>query len=366
MYYYTSTDTMCKVLSGAKLFATNLGYMNDSHEYIHGLRTVKKVLEDKGIPENENFSFSNINEYVYGEKELTYFSISFCKDGDLLSQWTTYARESGVSIEMSFVEGQELAFEIESYDKDGIKIFAQPKEIVYVEGKWERLESKKESVLKLLDSEGKDTNEGRDYFISAGSKASAYIKQADFVQEREFRIVFDVAVMKNVPKIEYRVDKHVIKPYLSVKCMDGWPVTAITVGPGFNQGIVFQSVKYFLNHAKIEACSLITKKQWKDQIKAYFQEGGEKLQDIWKEMEADKDSDFIAEWNGLEDAPGEKIGEVEKKKWSQSIVRAIKSKIRKQAGSAESIQEKYREYVGEYCFTMSGIILRKSEIPYIY
>ena len=98
MYYYTSTDTMCKVLSGAKLFATNLGYMNDSHEYIHGLRTVKKVLEDKGIPENENFSFSNINEYVYGEKELTYFSISFCKDGDLLSQWTTYARESGVSI----------------------------------------------------------------------------------------------------------------------------------------------------------------------------------------------------------------------------------------------------------------------------
>lgn len=368
MYYYTSTDTMSKVLTGANLFATNLGYMNDAHEYIHGLKTVKKVLEDKGIPSSENFLDSNIDEVINNRKELTYFSISFCKDGDLLSQWTTYARESGVSIEMDFGKEEDdtdVDFKIESYSEDKIVISACPKEIIYIASNWENIQDEQDNVWRLLENEGKRGLKESDYFRDAGRRISAYVKQQDFVQEREFRLVFDIAAMGEEPKICYRVDKHVIKPYLSVECVDGWPVTAITVGPGFNQEIVYQSVKYFLNHAKIKSRKLCKKGQWKMQIEAYFKEGRKELQEMWGRM-LDQDSDFIMEWRKLEDSPDEDLYESHKRTWAKRVEKAIKSELRKLVDDVSILQEKYREYVGSYCFTISGIIVRKSEIPYIY
>ena len=40
MYYYTSTDTMCKILQKGDMFATNLNYMNDAQEYVNGLKEI--------------------------------------------------------------------------------------------------------------------------------------------------------------------------------------------------------------------------------------------------------------------------------------------------------------------------------------
>ena len=125
MYYYTSTDTMCKILQNGNMFATNLNYMNDAQEYINGLEEIRKLCLKADFVRNvygEDVSGMSEQMIKAFEKEMTEekqdeyresntrYSISFCKDGDLLSQWTTYARESGVSIEMAFDKDRDVCF----------------------------------------------------------------------------------------------------------------------------------------------------------------------------------------------------------------------------------------------------------------
>lgn len=121
LYYYTSTDTMRYVLTGGNIFATNIRYMNDSQEYINGLKElynlsqnenlVREWIKQEQLDENlwnklQNvFTSQNLEE---NKQEMEYYSISFCKKNDLLSQWAIYAKESGVSIKMNFEEQERV------------------------------------------------------------------------------------------------------------------------------------------------------------------------------------------------------------------------------------------------------------------
>ena len=49
MYYYTSTDTMCKILQKGDMFATNLNYMNDAQEYVNGLKEIRTLCLDEEL-----------------------------------------------------------------------------------------------------------------------------------------------------------------------------------------------------------------------------------------------------------------------------------------------------------------------------
>lgn len=362
MYYYTSTDTMSKILTGGNLFATNLGYMNDAREYVHGLRTVKKTLQENGINVDDIFSEEYIEEYASREKELTYFSISFCENNDLLSQWTTYAKESGVSIEMDFTENEDVEFMVKDDENQEIRIKARPEKIQYVESRWGN-PGEIDEVWKRFDS----SKMSEKYLKEMGEKISAYIKQFDFVQENEYRIAFDNASMGCTPKIDYRSDKHVLKPYISVECVGGWPITSIMVGPGFNQDVVLQSVRFFLNHAKVKSNKLLTQGQWKEQIEVYFMSGGNEFIEIWNELNKDKSLNGFAErWKALGDDPRKEMDEYWKQLWVEKVRLAVKKGIEKRVNGHESSAEKYRKLVGEHFFTTSGIILKKSDISYIY
>ena len=45
LFYYTSTDTMSKILMNGNIYATNIRYMNDSEEYINGLKEIYKLAQ---------------------------------------------------------------------------------------------------------------------------------------------------------------------------------------------------------------------------------------------------------------------------------------------------------------------------------
>lgn len=46
MYYYTSTETMQKILQNGNIWATNLAYMNDEREISNGLDEIRSILLD--------------------------------------------------------------------------------------------------------------------------------------------------------------------------------------------------------------------------------------------------------------------------------------------------------------------------------
>lgn len=375
MYYYTTTETMIKILQNGNLFATNLKYLNDEQEFINGLEAIKDLccnesllcqlfgdVNGKKIKKlcESKMTQDAMLEYMSCK---TKYSISFCADKDLLSQWTTYARESGVSMEMFFDLEQDKEFifykkESKTREKRELSHSARPKSIFYLtQGSNKNDKGTEKDVLRSMFPLGYDSGDPDTKLIEKWKENSAYIKQNDFHHENEYRIVFDYIILnkydktnkQNVsPRIDYRVDKHVIKPYLDVECRDGWPITSIMVGPGFNQKIVYNSVKFFIDHSQIRSSVLCTKGQWKEQIQRYI--------DILEKLIIDKT------W---ENEKEQLLNRWKKEQLEEKIEDAEKNIIYNQ------IEKLMRQYMGkdDYTkpyFSKCGIILECSQIPYIY
>ena len=112
LYYYTTAETMKYILMQGNIFATHISYLNDSEEYINGLRELREFFMD-GMQESKG-NADTLNNSMYKEalREIPQiYSISFSKEADLLSQWYMYARESGVRLGLSFSQ-EKQNFEI--------------------------------------------------------------------------------------------------------------------------------------------------------------------------------------------------------------------------------------------------------------
>lgn len=366
---------MSKILQNGNIWATNLDYMNDSREYLNGISEIRKLVTNSNITSKWFKSKRKLKEYkacpikdIFSEKNgkerqnmSSRYTISFCRKKDLLSQWTTYAKESGVCLEMAFETNKVNKYLLyEKNQKDSMKrkiiVGKELKEIYYFTE--ERIDKHKyqETAKKILsDLFGENAeNLDKESLIEKWGQISIYVKQYDFYQEEEMRLAFDTMEINSVtgeePRIGYRIDKHVMKPYLDVQCKNGWPVTSVMVGPGYNQDVVYKSIKFFLDHGKIMSGALVTNKQWKEQIKNYLC-SNKKIYLLWKKME-----------NG-EIVSGNPIGLLYShwkkfSKRSKGIIFADIVEVMR--------QPKYNKYFENRYLTRSGIVVEKSSIPYIY
>lgn len=375
LYYYTTTDTMSKILQKGNIWATNLDYMNDSREYLNGISEIRKLVTDpqvtyewfkekgKGKEYDECHLAEIFSEQNGKEKQdmSSRYTISFCRQKDLLSQWTTYAKESGVCLEMVFEAdkaNQYLLYEKDQPDSAARKIIVEnkPKEIYYFTK--ERIDEQKyqETAKKiLLDLFGeKAENLDQDSLVEKWGQISIYVKQYDFYQEEEMRLAFDTMEINSLtaeePRIGYRNDKHVMKPYLDVQCQDGWPITSVMVGPGYNQDVVYKSIKFFLDHGKIMSSVLVTAEQWKEQFKNYLC-SDKNIHSLWEKLQKGETvsdnavASLYSHWEAF----------------SMDHMEALFADI------AEVTKQKdYNTHFENRYLSRSGIIVEKSSIPYIY
>lgn len=134
MYYYTSTETMQKILQNGNMWATNLAYMNDAREVVNGLDEIKKLLlnvrtikkwlqrhQELDIKEDDYIKMNLADIFTDDSRQelldsSSKFTLSFCEKKNLLSQWIAYARESGVCIEMAFDLDKDLSFGFYGFD----------------------------------------------------------------------------------------------------------------------------------------------------------------------------------------------------------------------------------------------------------
>lgn len=376
LYYYTSTDTMRYILKQGDIYATNIRYMNDSQEYLNGLEelyklaqeeeaVVKKWIEEKGYNKGlfdkiqNAFSEDNLKE---NRQKMEYYSISFCKKNDLLSQWAIYARESGVSIKMNF-ETEEYRFLTESVEenhKSEWKLF--PKDVYYftrdsMKGKDsdQYIQTAKQLLNELYLKGTKDSAEWKK---ERWRYISTLVKRYDFYQEEESRLVFDPNAPQFPPCIQYRSDKKVLKPYLDVECEGGWPVWEIMVGPGFNQQIVYNSIEHFLQHVDAKV-GIQTAEQYINRMKKYLEPCRHELEPYsdYKELEAQfEDKQWLQEVG-----PG-KTGLEEAKYFLVQKMQALRKKV----CEGDRDETEVKKYFMDRHFTKSGVILTKSDIPYIF
>ncbi len=367
MYYYTSTDTMRYILEKGDIFATNIRYMNDSEEYTNGLTALWKLVDNEEIINywsrdraREDISIDDVRE-VFTDKNLKknqqdmeYYSISFCKSNDLLSQWAIYAKESGVSIKMDFTENS-YSFSAESTEeKKRARWQLVPQKVFYFTYDLMQLcereyqDTAYEILDRLYDSKDpvEEKNENWKYI-------SAFIKRHDFYQEAEQRLVFRPGQPPYPPKIQYRMDKKVLKPYIDVECENGWPISEIMVGPGFNQQVVYDSVVHFLEHMQVKN-GIGSTTEYVNRIQNYFRHYHDKLRkyETYQELERRCSDTDIVEQMSLEDA--------------KCIFAKQVKDICREVCESQKCDMELRTYIETNYFASCGIVVSKSSIPYIF
>lgn len=267
-YYFTTTETMRYILEGGNIFATHVGYLNDSEEYINGLRELRPILK----------TFSDEIDETFFEKESVQlpdiFSISFSKAADLSSQWSMYAKESGVRMTFNFPRNRYISAKIKN--KEDENNFRQDKirlKPVYYYTKIgmdaKTYEKETEKIQKEIGEILKDReiNDVSGNILSILRDEAPYIKNFEFRQEEESRLVFH---SQKKDLIEYRCAKGVLIPYLDIIKEDGWPITEIMIGPGRNKERVFRSICHYLeqNGTTIR----IGRINKESQVKEYFKD----------------------------------------------------------------------------------------------
>lgn len=368
--HYTNTEVLDKILQSATFRATHVLYLNDAEEYYKGKEYLCKELGIKSFPNYESQEF---------------FTISFTEEDDLLSQWITYAKESGVSIELDsdlLRQGEEFEnkpywiFDIESdikekderdKNEDHHLLFDTADVICKVKylknDKDNRIIDKKlvEDVKKVRRSDNELSLHGMPLYAT-------YIKNNSFAAEKEIRasfmyheravnLPFDHSEAEDYLKIHpkvffYRTDKGILRPYLNVKiCQRNFndediikpllPLKSITVGPSGNQQAVFDSVVHRLKYGE---CKLYNYSDNNNSLQ-------KRKNDFYKEVEKwwptkigrEKFSDKI--FAMIIDYFFEKPIDFSKNQMEKNIVEKIKK---------------------DFYFSPKGIIVRKSKIPYIF
>ncbi|WP_157071248.1 DUF2971 domain-containing protein, partial [Alicyclobacillus acidiphilus] len=111
LYHYTNLDGFKGIIEGKSFWASDIRFLNDSTEFIHGrdlcLECVESLCRDN--PGSDGLTFLEglrdlltASPLLWGDIDDSpyyIFVVSFCEDGDLLSQWRGYSRgQQGVSL----------------------------------------------------------------------------------------------------------------------------------------------------------------------------------------------------------------------------------------------------------------------------
>jgi len=94
LYHYTNSQGLIGILKDKDIWASNVCFLNDSKELIHGRNKIADVLTGalKGRSKGPVFKFLNdcLERLKAGEMEEDVYAACFCTEGDVLSQWRAY------------------------------------------------------------------------------------------------------------------------------------------------------------------------------------------------------------------------------------------------------------------------------------
>ena len=100
LYHYTTAPGLLSMINSGHMWASESRYMNDPREFLQGadviLGVINRIAKQKNAPpallEVRQKVQRHIDEMLVN---VRIFSVSFCRNGDLLSQWRGYGAAGG-------------------------------------------------------------------------------------------------------------------------------------------------------------------------------------------------------------------------------------------------------------------------------
>lgn len=246
-YHYTTPEAVLGIFKdyidngcdgnivSCSLRASHLRFLNDAQEYNDGIQWIQDRLGKK----------------IDGSYDQV-FSISFCGEGDLLSQWKWYGKHSGIAIEFDADKINYKYWSCKDSALPDTDIQTKPLLIKYTD------DEKLKYYTDILDynSENK-LNRNSDNIIS--NLLVPFCKDKGFAEEKESRLVFYTfdSIEHGLDfKVKYFVSNGIIKPTLTVEFLSSNGIDNIVksfiVGPGQNQNLVFNALVHIFDRSNFD------------------------------------------------------------------------------------------------------------------
>ena len=408
LYHYTSTEVLDKILTNAAFWASNIFYLNDSSEFKAGLEEIRKQFRKKGA------TYDIIKQYLdeiekYDSKNWAgIFTISFSTSSDDLNQWTTYAKESGICIELDcnivkkydwrnpklLIKQKSLNNEYleasENYNGFGNMEYGEDEDYKladeifdsFVEH-WNGLERQNKYVTIEEKNElwKQKSHEAKQYLALRAS----YLKVKGFSKEQEVRISFfpiyrgeAVSGKEEKAKIKYtRLKSGILRPYLEIYFFQGMdkqpkcPIKSIRVGPSGRQQNVYDSIVHRIRYGEINVWKYSLREKF-NRLKQYIEGCIEtyELNPIKEKVVVNRIYYFLAhDWCAecTEVKFKQQKATEETKAYIELSGETIKHYFYDDEENAYKRAEEYVEkYKREAFLSSHGILINKSTIPYIY
>ncbi len=255
IFHYTDLNGLKGIIEGNSLWATNINFMNDKNEYVHGFKCFRNTIEYlndtmNGVP-IKHILKQAIEHHVHVHKNPENFkskhvySISFCREYDQLSQWRGYGNSQGVCLEF---DEEKL---VKGIDADGLNFLYN--DVVYTsETSTVEVNDKIQKLFENMTTSSPGLYDSFMTFIRVNSLIESnipFFKNMGFSEEKEFRFVFSPSI--KFPDIKFRVGLYGLIPYLEMKMIgsEKLPIKKIIIGPSKDRELLKTGIYMFLeNH----------------------------------------------------------------------------------------------------------------------
>ncbi len=227
LFHYTSPDGLIGIISNRSLWASDMLSLNDQSEVTYPQQLIADTAEaSPSIPRQYRDRFKKqLTEYLF--RMDAPYTICFCEEPDLLSQWRGY----GVGGE-GFAVGFSVPW-LSSLGDFGFRL----QRVIY------DVDQQKDLVLMFLNrvenlvSEKLFTEEEemKVWQLAAASLSTWVVmfKHPSFSEEREWRVTSEVERRKKSLTTFFRRSGHRFVPYVIVDNVDDAAITRLVRGPYF-------------------------------------------------------------------------------------------------------------------------------------
>jgi len=241
LFHYTTQAGLLGIITSRAHQATKVQYMNDATEFALFISLAKSILWDRiGDFIDDQELFKSCFEHLNYINMINIHAVSFCRDGDLLSQWRGYAAAGGYAIGFS---PSAALLSIGGGCRIGRCIYEKSDQVSILN----------ELIDEMLSYKSKVRSEDCTVVLSTifGSSLieyGAFFKDASFIEEDEWRLITDVRAYTD-EKIGFRAGKSMLIPYYCLDIYNGsWrdKIDNVVVGPCPHPSIAKASVEGLL------------------------------------------------------------------------------------------------------------------------
>jgi len=247
--HYTTATGLLGVIGHQELWATNIKFLNDEHEFQHALDLIKRIIATPkgGIGRSLRRAFGDYLTQIRltldtldSYKAESVFTLSFSEQTDLLSQWRGYCPDNS---------GYCIVFDAEMLHSKLRKIFDNCHLVRCIYN-----DSKKTKEINRVISENWIRYRGVN---SKKSKAAvihglvreivllaSYFKHCSFEEEQEHRLVF---LLEYGPKsdIKFRAGDSSLVPYIEIPAPRAL-IKRVVIGPNVNKALAKRALDAYL------------------------------------------------------------------------------------------------------------------------